>query len=250
MIHLQIPYSPKKIAQTLWSVTFFLVLNHIIGQAYKFFSTHGSLGGYIRLFNLDAEANIPTWYASSILFFCALLVGAWARTLNRAPYAAHWLCLSLLFLFLSMDEAASLHEAFGAFLENKFQPTGFFTAAWVIPGLTFVAVAFLASLKFLGHLPRKTKYQFLGAGIIYVAGAVGLEMIAAKLWWSNHQFEGFSYALLAGCEEFLEMSGVIAFIYSFLSYIEQVQRSAQTPIQSLEIAKDYVNTDTQSNPFL
>ncbi len=155
----------------------------------------------------------------------------------------------MLFLFLSIDEAVSLHEAFGAFLENKFRPTGFFTAAWVIPGLAFVAVAFLASLKFLGHLPRKTKYQFLGAGIIYVAGAVGLEMIAANFWWSSHQLEGFSYKLLVAGEEFLEMSGVIAFIYSFLSYAEQAQHNDQKLIQPLEIVKDYINTDTQGNPF-
>jgi hypothetical protein len=238
MINLHIPYAPKKVAQTLLLVIFFLVVNHTIGQAYKFFSIHGSLGGYIRLFDLDAEANIPTWFSTSVLFFCSLLVGAWAKKANRAPYAVHWLCLSLLFLFLSIDEAASLHEALGAFLENKLHPTGFFTAAWVIPGLAFIAVVLISYLKFLWHLPQKTRYQFLGAGIIYVLGAVGLEMIAANFWWSSNQLEGFSYALLVAGEEFLEMSGVIAFIYSFLCYAEEIQRSAQKSPQPLEISKE------------
>ncbi len=237
MIPLHIPYSPKKIAQTLLFVIFFLVLNYIIGQAFKFFTAHGSLGGYIRLFNLDAEANISTWFSSSILFFCSLLIGAWAKQVNRAPYAIHWLCLSLLFLFLSIDEAVSLHESLGAYLENKLRPTRFFTAAWVIPGLAFVTVTLISYLKFLWHLPQKTRYQFSGAGIIYVLGALGLEMIAANFWWSSNQREGFSYALLVAGEEFLEMSGVVAFIYAFLSHIEQTQRRAPISTPSSEISE-------------
>jgi hypothetical protein len=252
MINLQIPYSPKKIAQTLLFVIFFLVLNHTLGQACKFFSAHGSFGGYIRLFDLDEENNIPTWYSSSALLFCSFLVGAWAQKIKQSPYAAHWLCLSLLFLFLSIDEAASFHEAFGAILENKFHPTGLFTSAWVIPGLAFIAVVFIAYLKFLWHLPQKTGYQFLGAGTIYILGAVGLEMIAAKFWWSGHQFEGFSYALLVACEEFLEMSGVVVFICSFLSYtehVEQTQPSSLPSIQPPAISRDYAHTGTQGDPF-
>jgi hypothetical protein len=249
MTNLQIPYSPKKIAQTLLFVILFLVLNHTIGQAYKFFSGHGNLGGYIRLFDLDAEANIPAWYSSSALFFCSFLVGAWTKKVNQVPHAAHWLGISLLFLFLSIDEAVSVHETLGAVLENKFRPTGFFTSAWVIPGLAFIAVVFISYLKFLWHLPRKTGYQFLGAGIIYILGAVGLEMIAANFWWSSHQFEGFSYELLVACEEFLEMFGVVAFMYAFLSYIEPIQPISLKTMEPLEISNDYLNVDTQGKPF-
>jgi hypothetical protein len=50
------------------------------------------------------------------------------------------------------------------------------------------------------------------------------------------------------CEEFLEMSGVVAFIYAFLSYIEPIQPSSLKSMEPLEISNDYINVDTQGKP--
>jgi len=76
----------------------------------------------------------------------------------------------------------------------------------------------LAYLKFLLHLPRKTRDLFLLAGSIYVGGALGMEMVCGYYADAVGQ-RNLIYGLMASVEEILEMVGVIVFIYALLSYI-------------------------------
>ncbi|MCZ0904903.1 hypothetical protein ON021_33910, partial [Microcoleus sp. HI-ES] len=95
---------------------------------------------------------------------------------------------------------------------------GIFYFVWVIPGAIFVAVTALAYLKFLRHLPRKTRDFFLLAGSIYVGGALGMEMVGGYYADAVGQ-RNLIYGLMVCVEEILEMVGVIVFIYALLSYI-------------------------------
>ena len=76
----------------------------------------------------------------------------------------------------------------------------------------------LAYLKFLRHLPRKTRDFFLLAGSIYVGGALGMEMVCGYHADAVGQRNSI-YGLMASVEGIWEMVGAIVFIYALVSYI-------------------------------
>jgi hypothetical protein len=65
-------------------------------------------GADVYMLSLEGEGNIPTWFTTVQFFLVgvgALLI-AWASERSRLA----WAVTGLAFLFLSMDEAAQLHE--------------------------------------------------------------------------------------------------------------------------------------------
>jgi len=133
-------------------------------------------------------------------------------------YALHWRVLSIIFLYLSVDEAASIHELAIGPLRSALNTSGIFYFAWVIPAAALVLLFVLAYLRFLAHLPGKTRRLFLLAGIIYVSGALGMELVGGYQT-DFYGRENMVYALIANTEEFFEMMGVVVFIYALLSYM-------------------------------
>lgn len=185
-------------------------------------------------FNVGEDANVPTWYSSFTLLLCSVLLAmiAAAKKWRSDRYTLHWAALSLIFLLMSIDEVATIHEALGetvgavAELFVGYAPGGLLYAAWVIPGAIFVLVVALAYLRFFFHLPRKTRLWFLVAAVLFVGGAIGMEMLSARLssfyGWENLENVPDNVkmviAIQTALEELLEMSGVLVFIYALLSY--------------------------------
>jgi hypothetical protein len=174
----------------------------------------------LRLTSVDGEGNIPAWYSASLLIFCALLLAilAVAEKRHQGRHVAHWLCLSLIFVFLSLDESAQLHELSIIPLRDLFGATGFLHYTWIVPAAICVAVLVIAYLGFLAKLPPRTRRLFLVAGVVYVAGAIGVEAISGK-HASVHGRHNLTYQLIITLEELLEMAGAVVFIYALLDYI-------------------------------
>jgi hypothetical protein len=214
-----ISVSPKRVAYSLsiW-VLFFAVAGCIV-QVLRYGFNYQER--WINLFNLDREINYPSWYSSFTLLFCAILLGiiASAKKKQGDRYFGHWKVLGFMYVFFSLDEILSLHEILIINdLRKALHLGGIFYFIWVIPGAIFVAVTALAYLKFLLHLPRKTRDFFLLAGSIYVGGALGMEMVGGYYADALGQ-RNLMYGLMVSVEEILEMVGVIVFIYALLSYI-------------------------------
>ncbi len=210
---------PWRITKALTSAVLFFTAAGIAVQYAKYGLNYRAR--WLNLFNLDQELNYPSWYASFTLAFCSLLIAAIASAKKRDNdrYFRHWKNLSLIFLFLSVDEAMSIHELLiSRELRHLLHAGGIFYYVWVIPATIFVAVVGLSYLKFLIALPQQIRLLFLLAGGIYVGGALGMEMVSgywADLYGKNH----LSYALIACAEECLEMAGVAVFTHALLSYI-------------------------------
>jgi hypothetical protein len=68
------------------------------------------------------------------------------------------------------------------------------------------------------HLPRKIRGLFLLAALLYVGGALGLEMVSGVIvsQFGNHNIVFMFFTTI---EETLEMTGVIVLIYGLLDYI-------------------------------
>jgi len=174
----------------------------------------------VRLLWLDGECNIPSWFSSALLLLCAFLLAvvAAAQRQLRDRHVGHWLALAVIFLFLSLDETAQLHELSIAPLRSSFHTSGLFLYPWIIPAAICVAVFVLSYLGFLASLPRRSRWLFVAAGAIYVAGALGVEALSGQQE-SLHGEETVGYHALITVEELLEMAGLVVFIYALLDYL-------------------------------
>lgn len=70
---------------------------------------------FIRLFHLDQESNLPSWYSSFLLTCVALASGLILTLVRRQSIPApsgktFWLIFMLAYLALSLDESAMVHE--------------------------------------------------------------------------------------------------------------------------------------------
>jgi hypothetical protein len=220
--------SPRKLALTLALIVLCLLLGHVITQSVKIHYGYKTLGSIIPEFDLNSENNIPTWYSSSALLLASALLAMiglvklhWQET-----YARHWVVLAAIFLFLSLDEAASIHEK-GNNLARMIMPgiieSGYLSRylyfAWVVFGVPFVLLFSLAYLRFLIHLPAKTRFLFVLAGIIYVGGALGVEMLGARDFSLYGEGRPLVHSMLILWEEGFEMFGIVVFIYALTSYL-------------------------------
>ncbi len=212
-----------------------LTLANIIGLICRFTLKRPRIIEFLRLFDLDTERNIPTWYSASALLFCAILlmIISFAKKGLHDRYVFHWRLLSGIFLFLSMDELVGLHERLIEPLQVTFRASGIFFFAWVIPGAAFVLIVLLTYLKFLTDLPARIRRLFLLAGTTYISGALLLEMLGAPIW-AAYGGNNVAAVALTTVEEFLEMVGVVMFVYALLTYLSLLTKEVQFSIEPME----------------
>ncbi len=178
---------------------------------------------YISFFDLDEEESLGTWFSALILFFASALTLFQARfPLNKLRrWHFCWWLLGIGFCVLSIDEVAGFHEFVNTVVEGTH---------WTTFGAIVVLVTGLAFLPFMLKLPFRTMVLFLAAGSIYVGGAVGVEY--ATLWHEeNRQLNTLGYNLWNALEEFMEMAGVILYIYALLAYIESNWHEARLHVE-------------------
>jgi hypothetical protein len=222
-----IKISPKKIALILFLVVLFLTAASLIGQYYKTFP--GIDPFWLKVINkldLDLEDNnLPTWYQSGTLLLSAFLLTiiALVKKAERNMDFRYWAVLAIAFLYLSLDETVAIHEQLTLPLRHSFDLNGFFYLSWVIPAGIFLLFFAVLNLKFLFRLPPLTRTLMIVAGAIYILGAVGIEMIGGKYLSATNNVpilvQDWNYVLLTTLEEFLEMFGIVIFIYTILSYL-------------------------------
>jgi hypothetical protein len=220
-MRLEFTVNPRKIALTLGLIALCLVTISLIGEYITStlldYDTHEYLIDAIDLFSVNTEQAIPTWFSVFLLFSAAILLTLLAISKHRqqAPFARHWIVLAIIFFYLALDEGAAIHEIFSSPLELAFNTTGYLYFAWLIVGVPLVILFGVFYLRFLLHLPARTRTLFILAGSLYVGGAVIIEAISA-----NHLSEvveyTFSYLAIATLEEFCEMLGIVVFIYALL----------------------------------
>jgi hypothetical protein len=171
-----------------------------------------------RVFSLGGEKNVASWFSSFLLLSAA---GLLAYIANRLPgtYRSHWWWLSAIFLFLSIDETAVLHERLLDLpMREWLHPTGFLDFPWVIVGWSFVAVLTIFYWHFVWAQQARVRTLFLTSAIVFLSGALVLEMVSA--WYHAYAIEELVIrGALSTVQESAEIAGVIIFLYALLLHI-------------------------------
>ena len=237
----------KSIVRAMIVAVLFLTLAGLVSRFALYVFGDGPFMRPLTLFDVGAERNIPTWFESMQFMLCSVLLAviAVAKKQSGERYSRHWGVLSVILLYMSLDEVATIHETVGAELarvlhsSTGFTPSGAISYFWVVPGALFMLVLGLSYIGFFIHLPRATRRQFLFAVALFLLGALFLDMLSAQLMSASgaiaHLAESFSGGRIdpkaasaipkilnggnTSFQEMFEMFGLTAFVYALLAYI-------------------------------
>lgn len=207
-------------------ILLFLALCFLVasmGVGYTYSTWPGNMQGwyyhFYELFSSDVETSFPTFFSVILLIitWTILLTITYIKSQSQElTFVRYWFILSLVFMYLSVDESIQIHERFIEPLRElaNLDGTQFNFSTWLICAIPLVSIFVLVFARFLWHLPRKIAILMIASGIIFVSGAVMLEIV--------HDLsltKGVLSTWTPYIEEFLEMSGIILFIYTLLSYL-------------------------------
>lgn len=203
-----------------------LVVLGTAGEISRLGFGHADLMGFVRLFGLGQEANVPTWYSSVTLLVAAAMAGMAGLHQRHAgsPVWWHWLLLAGLLTLMSLDESSAIHESLS--VEVAYRMFGVAAAAvpwyvyyaWITPGAVVLGLVLWMLSSLWRSLLPPIRHQFTRAATTYFTGALGFEVLEAA-WFAQVGTQNFVYSLLWTTQEFLEMTGVAALILALFDQL-------------------------------
>jgi hypothetical protein len=176
----------------------------------------------LRFFDLNGEANLPSWYSAAQLALIGGLLCTFAIHELRRGARAAWAVLlgGAGFLFLSLDETTSLHENFGYWLDhlkNRRETTLHETGFWML----ICAPIFLAGVALVGWAARRylrgragVVIKFAIGSCVLVAAGAGVEMLSNFVTPQGTAARG-----LIMLEEVGEMAGATIMLWAVVDFL-------------------------------
>lgn len=238
---MEVLLNPIRVARFLAGIAALLLVHHALIKLVEltWFADRESraFSFYARLFTVNREGIVPTFFSVLLLLGCAALLFVIARAVladsstRTRPYY-QWLALGLIFTFLAIDEGFEIHEGFTSPVLDVAGFDGSWEFyAWILPYGFFFLVVALFSARLVFGLPPRIRNLFIASAAFYLFGAVGMEVIGGRQATSGG-IGTASYAVSSTVEELFEMGGVIVFIYALLSHL----RSGFSPPVKLAIS--------------
>lgn len=191
----------------------FLFSSFIYGYSYR---------NLFSIFDFNGENNLPTLFSVVILSFTAFLlisIGFIKKKVTDTDFK-YWFILGAIFILLSFDEASQFHESINKIVRSNLniEHSDLFYFSWVIPYGIIIFILGLYFIKFIKSLPKRTAILFIFAGVIFVTGALGLELIGSYIF-VNYGESHLFFNIESTFEELFEMLGIILFIYALLDFV-------------------------------
>lgn len=188
-------------------------------------------GGIIPLFDFDHEGNFPTLFNGGLLGFAAALaaaIGLDARKTGKGLWIS-WMGVAGVLAFLTFDELCGIHDALFIFLEARTETEGGFSWPWVIPYAALTVVVAGMFIRFFFALPVSFRIRFAVAAVLYVGGAIGMEMVAAANWVEGSGGD-LAFGIFYTIEENLEMLGCLLTVTTLMKWIREQDGPARIGI--------------------
>lgn len=206
---------------------FLLVLGHIATIFFRFYLQQEFVFGFVPMFNLDGEANLPALYSALQLLFASIifLFIAIYRKSRQLQDHKQWFGLFILFFFLVHDEVTSIHELLTIPMRALLGTTGLLYYAWVIPYLILLLVLVVVYWKFFFNLEKWLQIRLVAAAFVFLFGAVGFEMVGGLIASSHDPANALMASVMTLFEETFELLGILILINSLLLYLENNVKS-------------------------
>jgi hypothetical protein len=195
------------------------------------YATSGrSADRFQRFLDVNGEGNLPTWYSVVLLATSAAAVACVAAHHRHRGVgdAAAWWLLAAIVAIMSLDEMVSLHEAAGHVLDERADIPVLGKYAWIAPGAAAAAVAGRVLLRAVHSLGVDVRRRLLHAGGLFVAAALGIEVLEALLLNDGRNYLGDGMHVLTGAQECLEMLAVVLFLRAMLEELRTTPQPAPT----------------------
>lgn len=212
---MQVTVSPSSLFINLIKFLLLLLCLNVLGIVINNVYDNIYLKKIFSYVDFDTEANIPTVFSFLLLLTSAFILGIIAKKTTNTYQFYKWAGLSLIFLFLSLDEMVSIHESFIPLLKG-FHFTGLLYYSWVIPYSIGLLIFLIIYIPFLLRLPRSIAFYLVLSGALFVSGAIGVELFEGR----HAEMYGYDiyFSLFYTVEEFLEMIAIILFINTLLKF--------------------------------
>tara|TARA_B100000003_G_C10855206_1_gene340734 strand:+ start:223 stop:921 length:699 start_codon:yes stop_codon:yes gene_type:complete len=220
-------FHSKVFFQINLKIILFLILSSIIFSsiAYifpsKFPDIKGSLAYY---FSLGNENNVPTAYAGLSILLSSLILYV-NYLLEKSKNKKYFKYLTFIFLYIATDEVFDLHNKVSKFFDFG-DNLSIFYYSWVIPYGIFTIVALLFFYKFFLTFKTKIRNLIFLAGLLFILGEIGFEMLSGHLVSSYGHPDLLTQPLLfineffILIEESFGLLGILIFNYALLLNIE------------------------------
>ncbi len=194
----------------------FAVCGWLVTQSIRVAFGHETQRGLVGLFDLNGEANVPTWVSTTLIFAAAAVaaLNAAAEKPLDGRTARAWAILAGGLAYLSVDEAASLHEQLSHGLHAWLPGAGSYPVVQFAAMSALALAGALACRPLLATLPVRTRVGLIAAGLLYVVGAAGADALGG-LWVDGtnaHRKSDVVYLVLTTLEEAGEFLGMLLFV--------------------------------------
>ena len=220
----EIRISPKRFFWILSGIALLLAAISLYFQYMTYFKQI-NLINTIALWDVDTELSLTSIYSVFLLFIGFLLLAqiTIVKKKEKATALCSWVLLTLGFLFLTFDEGATIHEKLMTPVQQILGDDlpSYFYFTWVIPAMAAIIFLGFLFLKFLKNLPAKVRIGFILSAVVYLGGALGMELVGGS-YASKYGLDNFNFNLLSTIEESLEMLGASLFIRTLLTYISDM----------------------------
>ena len=229
---------PKRVFRLLLVLIALMLVVHYAAVALV--AARGGLEGVAwwahTYFSMDSEDSLPTTYSIVMLALVAIVAAQLALS-TRGTQRIGMGLISVVFAYLAWDEGATIHERVGYFLQQRAEgDVEVAPYTWVVFGAPLAILFGIVAIGLLRSLPKGVLVRMVVAGVIFLTGAVGMEIVASRLHLGGLTGETPAMLALTGVEEFLEMLGVAYFFVVLLGYRETVERA-----KGVRVVRDLVD---------
>jgi hypothetical protein len=219
---MQIKIQSMPITKVLLCVVALLILANVAGIICTFVFGRPQVFGLVPMFDLNTEANVPTFFAALLHLTSSVLLLLMSVSYSNAgdQRARYWRLLALLFCFTAFDEAARIHELSMAPMRGALDLNGLLYFSWVVPAVVILAALGIYFSKFFMSLPKTLLKRMMMAAAIFIGGALIIEL-PEGMWYEMHGKENIVYALMTTLEESMELFGLVTFINALLLHLHE-----------------------------
>jgi len=231
------PFAGRVLRILLIAIAVVLFL-HLIMQFLNLVVYHGYNEQVFRLsnrFDLDDESSVPTWLSQFLLLTIAVAAGLAAWLQKRKQPRFIWSMVAVIALVSSIDEIATIHEHILWILHATFYGNTASTPlhnGWVLVAPFVLLVGGAVIFMLHKYLPRRTFWLLSIAGVVFVSGAMGVDIVTSSLHFSDFMSQG----VLVAIEEGTELIGSALALYAIVDAIEREHKSLFRNIKGRLIA--------------